>query len=504
MRFERSAGVLLHITSLPGPHGIGDLGPAARRFVDFLADAGCSVWQVLPLGPTGFGDSPYATFSAFAGNPYLISPDDLLVEGLLTEDDLADRPDFPSDRVDYGAVIPYKLRLLRRAYERFTEGVRPDLEEAFAAFRREHAFWLDDFALFMALKEAHGGASWDTWAPPLRDRDPQALQQARRKHRRVIERQAFSQFLFFRQWAGLREYARQRGVFFLGDVPIYVAYDSADVWANPDLFYLDEQGRPTVVAGVPPDYFSPTGQRWGNPIYRWEVHRERGYAWWLERLRQTLRQVDLVRLDHFRGFAGYWEVPAEEPTAVNGRWRPGPGEDFFRAVFARLGEVPLIAEDLGEITPDVVALRDAFNLPGMKVLVFAFGSGPENPFLPHHYTPNCVVYTGTHDNDTVVGWWHERATAFERDFCLRYLGSNGAEIAWDLVRLAWASVAQLAIAPMQDLLGLGNEARMNYPGRQEGNWAWRMTEDALHPALRDRLRELNYLYQRGKALPVGG
>ncbi len=497
MRFERSSGVLLHITSLPGSYGIGDLGPAARRFVDFLREAGCSVWQVLPLGPTGFGDSPYQTFSAFAGNPYLISPEDLVVEGLLTEADLAERPTFPEGRVAYGIVIPYKERLLDRAYERFRQGVRPDLEAAFTAFRHEHASWLDDFALFMALKSVHRGAPWNAWAQPLRLRDPQALQQARRQHRHEIERHAFRQFLFFRQWEGLREYAHQRQVYFLGDVPIYVAYDSADVWAHPELFHLDAEGNPTVVAGVPPDYFSPTGQRWGNPLYRWDVHREQGYAWWIARLRQALRLVDLVRLDHFRGFAGYWEVPAEEPTAVNGRWRPGPGEDFFRAVFQQLGEVPLIAEDLGEITPDVVALRERFGLPGMKVLVFAFGSGPENPFLPHHYTPHCVVYTGTHDNDTVVGWWYERATAVERDFCLRYLKSNGAEIAWDLIRLAWSSVAALAIAPMQDLLGLGNEARMNYPGRQEGNWAWRMTDGMLRQDLRDRLRELNYLYHRG-------
>ena len=495
MRLNRASGILLHITSLPGPYGIGDLGPAARRFADFLHEAGCSVWQVLPLGPTGFGDSPYATFSAFAGNPYLISPDDLLVEGLLTEADLADRPAFPAGRVDYGAVIPYKLRLLDRAYERFRSGVRPDLEADFAAFRRAEASWLDDFALFMALKEAHQGAPWNAWPEPLRRRDPAALEQARRDLAEAVEKQAFRQFLFFRQWHGLREYAHARGVYFMGDVPIFVAYDSADVWAHPELFYLDERGNPTVVAGVPPDYFSPTGQRWGNPLYRWEVHREQGYAWWLARLRQVNRMVDLIRLDHFRGFAGYWEVPAEEPTAVNGRWRPGPGEDFFRTVFRELGDIPLIAEDLGEITPDVIALRDAFGLPGMKILVFAFDSGPDNPFLPHHYTPNFVVYTGTHDNDTAVGWW-QRAGEEERDFCRRYLHTDGQDIAWDLIRAAWASVAVLAIAPMQDLLRLDNRARMNYPGREGGNWAWRMTADALNDDLRQALRELNHLYSR--------
>ncbi|HEY57918.1 MAG TPA: 4-alpha-glucanotransferase [Anaerolineae bacterium] len=497
MRLNRTSGILLHITSLPGPHGIGDLGPAARRFADFLHEAGCSVWQVLPLGPTGFGDSPYATFSAFAGNPYLISPEDLLVEGLLTEADLADRPAFPAGRVDYGAVIPYKLRLLDQAYRRFREGVRPDLETAFADFRRAEAAWLDDFALFMALKEAHQGAPWNAWPAPLRHRDPAALEQARHDLAEAIEKQAFRQFLFFRQWRGLLEYAHARRVYFMGDVPIFVAYDSADVWAHPELFYLDAEGQPTVVAGVPPDYFSPTGQRWGNPLYRWEVHREQGYAWWLARLRQATRMVDLIRLDHFRGFAGYWEVPAEEPTAVNGRWRPGPGEDFFRAVFRELGHIPLIAEDLGEITPDVLALRDAFGLPGMKILVFAFDSGPDNPFLPHHYTPNFVVYTGTHDNDTVVGWWR-RVDETERDFCRRYLATRGQDIAWDLIRAAWASVAVLAIAPMQDFLRLDNRARMNYPGREGSNWAWRMPAEALKPELRDALRELNILYSRGK------
>ncbi len=499
MRLNRASGILLHLTSLPGPYGIGDLGPAARRFVDFLHQAGCSVWQVLPLGPTGFGDSPYATFSAFAGNPYLVSPDDLMVEGLLTQADLSPRPDFPAHRVDYGAVIPYKLSLLDRAYQRLRQRARPDLQAALAAFRQAEAAWLEDFALFMALKEAHHGAPWSAWPEPLRRRDPAALAQARRDLAEAIEKQVFRQFLFFRQWQGLREYAHARQVYLLGDVPIFVAYDSADVWAHPELFFLDEQGRPTVVAGVPPDYFSPTGQRWGNPLYRWEVHRQSGYAWWLARLRMALRTVDLIRLDHFRGFAGYWEVPAEEPTAVNGRWRPGPGEDFFRTVFRELGEVPLIAEDLGEITPDVIALRQAFDLPGMKVLVFAFDSGPDNPFLPHHYTPNAVVYTGTHDNDTVVGWW-QRAAEDERDFCRRYLATDGHDIAWDLIRAAWASVAVVAMAPMQDLLRLDNTARMNYPGRPSGNWAWRMAPNALGDHLRHALGELNALYSRGTVL----
>ncbi len=495
MRFERASGVLLHPTSLPGPYGIGDLGPEAYRFVNFLAESGCRLWQVLPLGPTGFGDSPYQCFSAFAGNPYLISPDLLIQEGLLTEANLQPLPGFPQAHVDFGTVIPWKTALLDRAHQRFQQGSFPELKAAFAAFQEEHAAWLPDFALFMALKEAQGGRPWTAWDPPLRDRDPQALQQTRRELAEAVERQAFRQFLFFRQWAALREHAHRLGVQLIGDIPIFVAHDSADVWVHRDLFHLDAQGNPTVVAGVPPDYFSPTGQLWGNPLYRWEVHRERGYDWWLARFAAVLDLVDIVRLDHFRGFAAYWEVPAGQPTAEHGRWVPGPSADFFEAVQRRFGDLPIIAEDLGEITPDVVELRDHFGLPGMKILVFAFGGGADNPFLPHNYTPNCVVYTGTHDNDTARGWY-ERVSETERDHARRYLHTDGQNIAWDLIRTAWASVAVFAIAPMQDLLGLGNEARMNYPGRAAGNWAWRMSSDAITASLSARLRELNTLYLR--------
>ena len=508
MKFERSSGILLHPTSLPGLYGIGDLGPEAHRWVDWLAGSGCKLWQVLPLSPTGYGDSPYQCFSAFAGNPYLISPELLLKDNLLHPNDLVEKTNFPTGRVDYGAVIPWKLNLLERAFIRFSPDPGPVREE-FDRFRAENASWLEDYALFMAIKESRGGGSWEDWPAPLRKRELSALTEARNALSSHVLRFTFYQFLFFRQWYALKDYANQRGIQIIGDIPIFVAYDSADVWAHPDLFFFDEDGKPTVVAGVPPDYFSPTGQLWGNPLYRWEVHKHTGYKWWLERLRATLQIVDIVRLDHFRGFAGYWEVPYGNPTAEIGRWVPGPGKDFFRAVKEALGELPIIAEDLGVITPDVVEMRETFGLPGMKILQFAF-SGPDNPFLPHHYPPNCAVYTGTHDNDTARGWC-ESASREERDFACRYLAREGnlksltssaksktlqASFAWDLIRAAWASVAVFALAPMQDLLNLGREARMNYPSRLGGNWEWRMTKDALSKTLQKRIRELNLLHSR--------
>jgi 4-alpha-glucanotransferase len=522
MKFERASGILLHPTSLPGPYGIGDLGPAAYRFVDFLAAAGCKLWQVLPLGPTGYGDSPYQCFSAFAGNPYLISPDWLLRDGLLTLEDLSDKPDFPSGRVDFGALIPWKLALLERAFARFSADPQPALEKTFADFCAAHAAWLDDYALFMAIKEANGGGSWDSWPEPLRKRDPAALAAARESLTHHISRFAFYQYLFFQQWRALKACAGEHKIRIIGDIPIFVAYDSADVWAHPELFYLDARGRPTVVAGVPPDYFSPTGQLWGNPLYRWEVHNAGGYAWWLERFRAILEMVDIVRLDHFRGFAGYWEVPAGNPTAEIGRWVPGPGADFFAAVRSAFGAgadgrpslLPIIAEDLGLITPDVIALREGFGLPGMKIMQFAF-SAPDNPFLPHHYPPHCVAYTGTHDNDTARGWYASASEA-ERDFYHRYMGhaptptsptldaasetlhsgGSGEPFSWQLIRAVWASVAVFALAPMQDLLNLGAEGRMNYPSRLGGNWEWRMEAGSLGEELKEKLKELNLLYSR--------
>jgi 4-alpha-glucanotransferase len=508
MKFERSSGILLHPTSLPSPCGIGDLGPAAYRWIDWLAGAGCKLWQVLPLGHTGYGDSPYQCFSAFAGNPYLISPEQLLQEGLLEDTDLRAAASFPSQRVDYGALIPWKLTLLEKAFQRLLH--QPSTRQAeFERFRQEQAAWLEDYALFMALKEAYGGQPWTAWPEALRQRQPQALTQARRDLSHAVTRFAFYQYLFFQQWTALKTYANARGVRIIGDVPIFVAHDSADVWANPHLFHLDRHGQPTVVAGVPPDYFSPSGQRWGNPLYRWEVHRAEGYGWWLARLRIALQMADFLRIDHFRGFAACWEVPATESTAVNGRWVPGPGTDFFRAVqnaFHSEDDLPILVEDLGEITPDVIALREQFHLPGTKVLQFAF-TAPDNPFLPHNYTPRCVVYTGTHDNDTALGWYASVSDR-ERDFACRYLGrqfsdapaapnSGEEDFAWAMIRAAWASVAVFALAPMQDVLSLGTTARMNYPGRMGGNWEWRMDSEVLQAGfLQEKLRELNWLYYR--------
>lgn len=507
MKFERAGGILLHPTSLPGGYGIGDLGPQAYRFVDWLASTGCTLWQILPLGPTGYGDSPYQCFSAFAGNPYLISPDLLIQDGWLTQDDLSDAPAFPASRVDFGLLIPWKLSLLFKAFARFTEHAARDtqhetLNSHFNYFCASNAAWLDDYALFMALKDSHGGNAWNTWDEPLRRREQSALDKARQKLSADILRHSFYQYLFLRQWESLRKYANEKGIKIIGDAPIFVAYDSADVWSRPELFYLDEAGSPTVVAGVPPDGFSPTGQLWGNPLYRWDVHKETGYAWWLERIKFALKTVDILRLDHFRGFAGYYEIPAGEKTAENGHWVPGPGSDLFRAIDSGLSDglataeinLPIIAEDLGLVTPDVIELLEEFQLPGMRVLQFGF-SGPENPFLPHNYVENCVAYTGTHDNDTARGWF-ETTTDEEREFALRYLDSDGSDFAWDLIRAVWSSVAGIAVTPMQDLLNLGSEARMNYPSRLGGNWEWRMQADDLNDSLAERLKELNWLYLR--------
>ena len=494
MTFTRSSGMLLHPTSFPGPYGIGDLGPFAYRFIDYLAETGSKLWQVLPLGPTSYGDSPYQCFSAFAGNPYMVSPDFLMQEGLLTIEDLADMPHWEPNRVDFGLIYQWKPGLLDKAFAHFEQSASDQLRNEWAEFRQNNAAWLDDYALFMALKDTNGGVAWNEWPAPQRDRDPQTLAKARSQFADNITRQQFRQFLFFRQWNALRKYANSKGIQVIGDIPIFVAMDSSDAWANPGLFYLDEAGKPTVVAGVPPDYFSPTGQLWGNPLYRWDVHKASGYAWWIERIRATLATVDIVRIDHFRGFAGYWEVPGDAPTAQTGRWVPGPGIDLFIAIRDALGDLPIIAEDLGEITPDVIELRDTLGLPGMKILQFGF-SGPDNPFLPHHYPENCVVYTGTHDNDTALGWYRT-CPSNERDFYHRYLGRDNADVPGDMIRAIWGSVAVFALAPLQDFLGLGTEARMNFPGKVGGYWAWRMDEDHLSDLLKGRLRELNWLYER--------
>ena len=494
MPFDRSSGVLLHPTALPGPYGIGELGSHAERWVDFLAASGQRVWQLMPLGPTGYGDSPYQSFSSFAGNPYLISFERLIKAGWLLESDV-EGVAFDDARVDYGHVITFKLDRLTRAAQRFSTQASDRAREEFADYCQRHAGWLDDYALFMAIKEEQGGRSWDGWPAPLRDRQPEALDEARKRLEDAVHRQRLWQFWFDQHWAQVHAHATANGVGIVGDLPIFVAYDSADTWANREQYHFDEKGVPTVVAGVPPDYFSETGQRWGNPLYRWRRMAEDGYSWWLDRIRSTLHFVDVMRIDHFRGFAAYWEIPASEPTAVKGRWVKGPGQAFFDAVHEELGELPIIAEDLGVITPDVEELRDTNSLPGMKVLQFAFAGGPEDLYLPHNYERNCVVYTGTHDNDTTNGWYAQ-APDEERHFLRRYLARDDDNVAWELWRLASASVADTAVAPLQDLLGLGSEARMNTPGKAAGNWCWRFAWDDLPDWLAPKLHDMAELYGR--------
>jgi 4-alpha-glucanotransferase len=500
MRFPRSSGILLHPTSLPGRFGIGDLGPEAYRFVDFLDETGQSVWQVLPLGPTGYGDSPYQCFSAFAGNPLLLSPDALIEQGHLSPADVQDVPDFPADQVDYGPVIQYKTNLLRAAFENFQRESDSEERAEFATFCLGKQSWLDDFALFMALKDQHEGALWTHWEKDIARREAKAVAYWSQTLSAEVERHKYLQYQFYKQWGQLRQYANARDIRIVGDIPIFVAHDSADVWSHPELFYLDQDGNPTVVAGVPPDYFSRTGQLWGNPHYRWDRMGEAGYWWWIERFRAILELVDIARVDHFRGFEGYWEIPATEETAVNGRWVKGPGADLFLAVENALGKLPLVAEDLGVITPEVEKLRDRFEFPGMRILQFAFASDAHDPFLPHNYIRNCVVYTGTHDNDTTIGWF-QTAPEKEREAMLAYFGTDGDDISWAFMRWLFASVADTAIVPLQEVLGLGPEARMNYPSRLGGNWSWRFLPGALTPEIRKRLRSLTEIYGRCKPEP---
>ncbi len=508
MRFPRRAGILLHPTSLPGPHGTGDLGPSALRFADRLAEAGQGLWQVLPLGPTGAANSPYQALSSFAGNPLLISLDALVEDRLLPEKDARRHPDFAEDRADFDGARRFKEEALRTAFERFSEMTASDLHDAFRIFRQETEAWLPDFALFMALKDHFRGKPWYDWPEPgLVRREAKAMKAARAELKKEIRYHVFCQFLFFRQWRHLREHARAKGVHLVGDVPIYAAHDSADVWMAPAFFALDASGRATGQAGVPPDYFSETGQLWGNPLYDWNALEKDGFSWWIERIRATLAQVDILRIDHFRGLESYWAVPAGAATAAEGEWKTGPGSAFFEALETALGEVPIIAEDLGIITEEVEALRARHKLPGMKVLQFAFAEGAES-YLPHRFTdPNCVAYTATHDNDTTRGWYAAEGPDYahmdvealrrERDKARRYLARDGSDIAWDLIRLVAGSTADTALWPMQDVLDLGNEARMNRPGQAEGQWAWRMTPAQLESFPAERLAELSWLYDRG-------
>jgi len=506
MNFPRSSGILLHPTSLPGPNGIGELGPEAYRFADFLRDSGQRIWQVLPLGPTGYGDSPYQCFSAFAGNPLLISLDVLVERGYLNLHDIDERPNFPTDNVDFGAVIAWKLPLLRKAFQAFARNQVAE-HDAFDAFCSKHSAWLEEFALFMALKQAHNNVMWTQWDRELALREPAAIERARSELRDEIECAKFIQFEFDRQWHDLKAHCAQNDIRILGDMPIYVALDSADVWADPGLFELDENGNPKVVAGVPPDYFSATGQLWGNPIYRWPAHAASGYAWWIARFRRGLNVLDMIRLDHFRGFEAYYEIPAGDSTAVRGKWVKGPGAPLFTALEGALGNLPIAAENLGVITPEVEALREKFGFPGMAILQFAFGHDPQAPqFKPHNYPHHLVAYTGTHDNDTVVGWWNSKAGAGsvrsladvekETAYARRYLSTDGTEINWVMIRALMSSVADTALFPMQDVLGVGSEGRMNLPGSSSGNWRWRFRAESLTPAVSERLRELAETYER--------
>jgi 4-alpha-glucanotransferase len=488
---DRASGILLHVTSLPSPYGIGDLGPSAFAWVDRLAQAGQSWWQALPLGPTGIGDSPYQLLSSFAGNILLISPERLVEDGLLQTSDL-DGASFPAGGVDYPAVIQFKHRLLQRAWSSFRSGERPDLGPAFDRFCHDQAHWLDDYALFRALKIWHGGATFLEWPDALVQRESAALEAAQREHADLIDLARFGQFLVATQGGRLREYARARGIRFIGDLPFFVSPDSSDVWAHPEFFQLDERRRPRFVAGVPPDDFSADGQLWGNPVYDWDALRRTDYRWWVDRVRALLVHVDLIRLDHFRGFAAAWHVPAGATSARSGQWLPGPGADLFRSTREIMGQLPFIAEDLGLITPDVRRLREEFHLPGMKVLQFAFDGNPGNPFLPHNFGADSVVYTGTHDNDTTRGWY-ETLPEEKKRAVWSYLGrspGDAADVSWELIRLAWSSPAALAMVPLQDLLNLGSEARMNRPGSAEGNWRWRSTDDMLSTPAFQKLRGL--------------
>jgi len=495
---KRESGILLHVVSLPSAYGIGDLGPSAYRFVDFLAESGQKYWQILPLNATGPGDnpSPYNSISTSAGNTLMISPDLLADQGWLDWGDLARIPKLFAGKIDYPAVIRGKVPILRLTYERFRD--RQDKGE-YEKFCAENSSWLDDHALFVALQEHFQGAVWNRWPRELRDREPEALKSWGEKLREQVAREKFLQYIFSQQWLGLKEYCRRKNIRIIGDLPIYVDYNSVDLWVHPEVFRLDQQREPSAVAGVPPDYFSPTGQLWGNPVYNWEVLKSRGYSWWVKRLEQNFRLYDLVRIDHFRGFAAYWEVPAGEKTAVNGRWVQGPGEDFFLAVSRRFPELPIIAEDLGVITEDVDELRRRFGFPGMKILLFAFGGDfPANPYVPHNYEENCVVYTGTHDNNTVRGWFDYEASPEEKKRLFNYLGReiNRNEAHREFIRLAMMSVAKLAILPMQDVLGLGQEARMNRPATTAGNYQWRVRPEEITPEITQWLRNVTGVYGR--------
>ncbi len=499
MNFERGAGILLHPTSLPGKYGIGDLGNEAYSFVDFLVEAGQTLWQVFPLGPTGYGDSPYQCFSAFAGNPLLISPDKLKEGGFLSDEELNDFPNSDPKKVDFGSVIEYKKKILRAAYISFKKNSN-GLDKNFHSFCNENKEWLDDFSLFIACKDAHNGAVWSEWEKGLINREGTAIKEWSNKLSDDILYHKFVQFIFFKQWKELKKYTNEKGIKIIGDMPIFIAYDSADLWANKELFTVDENGKLTFVAGVPPDYFSETGQLWGNPLYKWDEMEKNEFLWWRKRFSSLLEFVDIIRIDHFRGFEAYWKIPGDAVIAIDGKWIKAPGVKLFEIVKKYLGDLPILAEDLGVITPPVEALRDQFGFPGMKVLQFAFGTGMERKFLPHNFIPNCVVYSGTHDNDTTKAYFEKEKKNKENDIyehAQKYLNYSGKDILSELIRTAYASVANFVVIPMQDIMNLGGEARMNFPSTLGGgNWAWRFTWDQLSEEITKRYKDLSILYDR--------
>jgi 4-alpha-glucanotransferase len=501
MLTDRGSGILLHPTSLPGRFGAGDFGTDAYRFVDWLVSAGQTYWQMLPLGEVGQGNSPYMSMSAFAGNILLIDLCELSGHGWLDAGDIIPDPDFKPGRIDFTLMRPYRIERLRRAAKNFFSSDHDEMHRDYTEFCIIENVWLEDYALFMSIAHRENGCDWNQWPAKLAHREPQALRDIEQSCADEIGFWKFCQWCFARQWSNLRLYANDRGVKIIGDVPIFVALQSADVWAHQELFKLDEDGRPSVVAGVPPDYFSETGQLWGNPLYRWDIHEKTGFAWWIARLRHALQLADLVRIDHFRGFVAYWEIPADAPNAINGKWMEGPGEKLFEAFVKTFPHLPIIAEDLGLITPDVIALRDKFELPGMRILQFAFGEGEGNLFLPHHYVPNTVAYTGTHDNDTIIGWW-KILPEHEKAFALSYLHSDGREIQWDMMRAISNSAANIVIFPMQDVLGLASDHRMNYPGQSSGSWEWRFSWEQIHPWQTIALTKMAAEHDRATVQPL--
>ncbi len=493
---KRSSGLLLHPTSLPGRFGIGDMGASAYQWIDFLAAAKQSIWQILPLGPTGYGNSPYSTTSVFAGNPLLIDLSQLVAAGYISESDLHQAPHFPDHYVDFEAVIGWKLPLLLHSYPRFASAADDQEKANFQHFCHKHGrIWLDEFATFMAFKNHFGGGAWIDWPLEIRQHKPAAVKELQQQLSAEIEAHKYLQFQFFKQWSALKDYANGKHLQIFGDIPIYVSHDSAEVWANQHLFRLDGEGNPTVVAGVPPDYFSETGQLWGNPIYDWDRMKKNGFRWWIQRLQIMLETVDVIRIDHFRGFESFWAVPFGEETAVNGEWLKGPGNALFDALLAAHPNLPIVVEDLGFITPEVRKLRDDYGFPGMKILQFAFGGDPDEPFLPHNYDRNCLVYTGSHDNDTTLGWFNT-APDHEKENCVRYIGGLRDDISWEMIRLACASCANMAVYPVQDVLSLGGEHRMNTPGRASGNWSWRFLPNQLQDYHRQKLASLTHIYGR--------